>query len=132
MQDFRHLKVWQLAHEVALEVYKITRHFPKAELYALVSQVRRAAVSTAANIAEGASRSTDPSMRAFLDIAIGSAGEVEYFLLLATDLEYLTESERDRITARVQQLRRMLNALMQRIGTRNKSRNRSNATANSQ
>ena len=127
MQDFRRLKVWQLAHEIVLDIYKLTRQFPKNELYALTSQIRRAAVSVAANIAEGASKSTDPSMRAYLDIAIGSAGEVEYFLMLSTDLEYFPSAERDRVTARIQQLRRMLNALMQKIG-----RPRRSAFTNSQ
>jgi four helix bundle protein len=89
MRDFRELKVWQVGHELALDVYKSTKAFPKTETYGLTSQLRRAAVSVGANIAEGSGRHSDAGMRQFLVIAHGSVTELQYLLLIATDLGYL-------------------------------------------
>jgi four helix bundle protein len=89
MKDFRDIKVWQKAHDLTLEIYKATRSFPKDELYTLVSQIRRASVSIPANVAEGCGRGTDSELRQFLQIAMGSASELEYHLVLARDLGYL-------------------------------------------
>ena len=75
MRDFRELKVWQTGHQLALEIYKVTATFPRTEVYGLTSQLRRAAVSIGANIAEGSARHSDPSMRQFLVIAHGSVAE---------------------------------------------------------
>ena len=83
MQDFRQLKVWRKAHSLALAIYKGTVRFPRTELYGLTSQIRRACVSIPANIAEGCGRGGDPELGRFLQIAMGSASELEYHLLLA-------------------------------------------------
>ena len=91
MQDYRRLDVWVRAHRLALGVYAVTANFPAAERFGLSQQVRRASVSVASNIVEGASRSTKKDFARFLDIARGSLGEVEYQLLLAGDLGYLEE-----------------------------------------
>jgi four helix bundle protein len=93
MQDFRDLKVWQRAHQLVLRLYKATATFPDAERFGLISQIRRAAVSIPANIAEGSRRGTDADFARFLRIAIGSASEVDYFVLLARDLRYLAAQE---------------------------------------
>jgi len=92
IQNFRNIQVWQKAHELTLQVYKATKTFPKEEIYGLTSQMRRAALSIPCNIAEGCARSTDADFARFLDIAIGSASEVECQLLLARDLRGLREN----------------------------------------
>lgn len=89
-KGFRQLIVWQKAYELVLEVYKITKAFPKEEMYGLVSQMRRAAVSVPANIAEGYERNHRKEYLQFLYIAKGSLGEVETYLFLAKDLGYLS------------------------------------------
>ena len=78
MQNFRNLKVWQKAHMLTLDVYKATKSFPREEMYGLTSQIRRASVSIAANIAEGTCRNGDADFGRFLQMAAGSASEVEY------------------------------------------------------
>jgi four helix bundle protein len=89
--------VWRQAHEV----YRVTIAFPAAERYGLVSQMRRAGVSIPANIAEGCGRAGDAELARFLQIAMGSASELEYHLLLTRDLEYLSGSDHERLTGQV-------------------------------
>jgi len=108
MQDFRNIQAWQKAHELTLKIYKTTKAFPKDERYGLTSQIRRAALSIPCNIAEGCARSTDADFARFLDIAIGSASEVECQLLLAKDLEYLKKTESDELLEQVMRVKRML------------------------
>jgi len=108
MQDFRNIQAWQKAHELALKIYKTTKAFPKDERYGLTSQIRRAALSIPCNIAEGCARSTDADFARFLDIAIGSASEVECQLLLAKDIEYLKKTESDELLEQVMRVKRML------------------------
>src|SRR5206468_7800270 len=86
MQDFRELRVWNTAHELTLAAYQITRGFPKSELYGLTSQIRRSAASICANIAEGCGRGSRRDFARLLQIARGSASELEYHLILAADL----------------------------------------------
>jgi four helix bundle protein len=78
VQDFRDLKVWQKAHELTLAVYRVTAGFPREEQYGIVSQLRRAAASVPANLAEGRCRRTDRDFGRFVGIALGSASETEY------------------------------------------------------
>jgi four helix bundle protein len=89
MQDFRKLKVWGKVHAVTLHVYRCTAVFPRNEMFGLTSQMRRAAASMGANVAEGCGRDGDPELARFLQIAMGSASELEYHLLLARDLQLL-------------------------------------------
>jgi four helix bundle protein len=93
VRDYKKIKAWALAHTLTLDVYRITLKFPKDEQFGLVSQLRRAAASAPANIAEGSGRTTDKEFLRFLDIALGSLKETEYFLQLAHDLNYLDETE---------------------------------------
>src|SRR3990172_8375827 len=104
MRDFRELQVWEKSHQLALAVYKLTVTFPKDELYGLTSQIRRACVSIAANIAEGCGRSGDAEFARFLQIAMGSASELEYHLLLARDLKFICHPEHERLTEEVTQV----------------------------
>jgi len=89
MQDFKKLKVWQKAHSLAVAIYQATEMFPKDELYGLTSQIRRSCVSIPANIAEGCGRGGNTEFNRFLQIALGSATELEYHLLLANKLKFL-------------------------------------------
>jgi len=115
MQNFRDLKVWEKAHAVTLAVYAATADFPSAERFGLTSQMRRAAASIAANIAEGCVRSTDLDFARFLHTVMGSASEVEYFLLLARDLKFLEGSVHNKLTADLEEIKRMLTALIARL-----------------
>ncbi|MGA2984386.1 MAG: four helix bundle protein [Terriglobia bacterium] len=93
MQDFKKLKVWEKGHQLTLTVYKLTARFPKEELYGLTSQMRRAAASIVCNIAEGCGRTGGADFARFLQMATGSASELEYQLLLARDLNFLKAME---------------------------------------
>ena len=115
MQGFRELKVWHKAHDLTLHVCKPTDRFPATERYGMTSQIRRATVSVAANIAEGAVRSSDPDFARFLHMAIGSASEVDYYLLLSRDLDYMKAPAYDVLNAKGQEIKRMLNALISRL-----------------
>jgi four helix bundle protein len=115
LKDFKELKAWNKAHEVTLELYRQTRQFPREELYGLTSQIRRAASSMGANIAEGSGRRSDGEMSRFLHIARGSAVELEYHLLLARDLELLPVSSFTVLARQVDEIQRMLTSLIQRV-----------------
>ncbi len=115
VNSYRDLKVWRRAMDLAVLVYELTRSFPKDEQFGLTSQVRRAAVSIAANIAEGYGRSSKPSYLNFLRIAQGSLKEVETHLILATRVGICPESAPTDILAEADELGRMLRALIVRL-----------------
>ena len=115
MEDFKQLKVWSKAHEFTLWIYQRTRSFPKDEMYGLTSQIRRASASIGANIAEGCGRRSDPELRRFIQIARGSASELEYHLLLASDLHFLAADEFAAMELKILDIQRMLAALAQRL-----------------
>jgi four helix bundle protein len=115
MRNYRDLKVWHRAHEVTLDLYRTTRSFPQSELYGLTTQIRRAAASIGANLAEGCGRHTDPEMGRFLQIAMGSASELDYHLLLAKDLGLLKPADYERLSANLEEVRRMLTSLTKRV-----------------
>ena len=115
MKDFRQLKVWEKSHQLALAVYKATREFPKEELYGLTSQIRRASMSVPTNIAEGCGRNTDAEFARFLQIAMGSASETEYQLLLSRDLGFLTKVKYDQLNSDVTEVKRMLASLLKTL-----------------
>jgi four helix bundle protein len=115
MKDFRGLRVWERAHQLTLEIYELTAQFPRHELYGLTSQIRRCAVSIGANIAEGCGKRGNNEFQRFLQIASGSASELDYHLLLAKDLSFLAEENYRKIAKELSELRRMLTALLQKI-----------------
>lgn len=108
MRDFHKLQVWEKSHCLALEVYRATRNFPKAETFGLTNQLRRAVVSIPSNIAEGSGRDGNTEFRRFLEIASGSASEVEYQLLLSRDLGYLDAESYKSLNAQVIEIKMML------------------------
>ena len=108
MSDYRRLLVWQKAHELALGVYHVSRQLPRDEIYGLTAQMRRAAVSVPANIAEGMGRITQRERRHFCAIALGSLNEVEYHLLIAKELEYLDEGQHVPMAIECAGVRRLL------------------------
>lgn len=89
MHRYKDLQIWKLAFDLSKEVYRVTREFPKEEIYGLTNQIRRASVSIFSNIAEGSGRGTDKDFRNFLFNALGSLREVEAQLLFAKDIGYL-------------------------------------------
>jgi four helix bundle protein len=115
MEDFKNLKVWTKAHELTLTIYERTRRFPKEETYGLTSQIRRSAASIGANIAEGCGRRSDPEMKRFVQIARGSANELEHHLLLARDLKLVTAEEFGDLEAKTMEIQRMLASLAQSL-----------------
>ena len=117
MRDYRRLEVWQASHSLTLDVYRLTSRFPVAERYGLTSQVRRAAASIPSNIAEGAGRRTQADYARFLDMALGSANEVEYQIVLARDLSLVEHIEADQLIDRIDHVRRRLLNLHKRVTT---------------
>ena len=115
MKDFRELKVWQKAHELTLAVYRVTAAFPREEQYGVTSQIRRAGSSIAANLAEGCGRNGDAEFARYCSIAMGSASELEYHLLLAKDLKLIQPADYEELAPRATELKRMLTALMQKL-----------------
>ena len=97
MMPFERLAAWQYCHELFLEIYRVTSHFPKQELYGLTSQMRRAAFSAATNIAEGSAKQGPRELRRFLDTALGSLAEIAYAIRAATDLGLLNLEESKRL-----------------------------------
>jgi four helix bundle protein len=115
MRDFRELRVWEKGHRLTLAVYKTTATFPREELYGLTSQIRRSCASIPANIAEGCGRSGDAELARFLRIAMGSASELEYHLLLAHDLGLLNTLDHERLTEEVTEVKRMLTSFTKKL-----------------
>ena len=108
MRDFKKIQVWQKAHQLTLKIYEITAAFPQDERFGLVSQIRRAAASIPTNIAEGAGRETQKEFARFVHIASGSASEVEYPLLLAHELGYISPEEYTSLEKDIIEIKRML------------------------
>lgn len=117
MQDFRGLRVrvWQKSHALTLGVYQITGQFPTAALYGSTSQMRRAAAAIPTNIAEGCGRGSDADFARFLQIALGSASELDYQLLLAHDLTLIDATQYAPLSQQITDIKRMLNALLTKL-----------------
>jgi four helix bundle protein len=118
LRDFRSLKVWQKSHALVVDIYKITAVFPREEIYGLTSQIRRSASSIAANIAEGCGRGGETEFARFLQIAGGSASELEYHLLLCRDIGLLPSVEHDRLVVEVCDVKKMLATLIKKLKER--------------
>jgi len=112
MQDYKDLKVWEKAHQFTLKVYETTKLFPKEEMYSLTNQLRRASASIPANIAEGCGKNSQLDFANFLNIALGSANEAEYYLILSKDLKYLNVEE---LLKTINEVKAMLIALIAKV-----------------
>jgi four helix bundle protein len=117
MQDFRKLDTWKKSHELTLALYRLTKQFPEDERFGLTSQMRRASTSIGANLAEGCGRGTDADFARHVQIAMGSACEVEYQLLLARDLAYLSDESHMRLQEEIASVKRMLTSLLRTLNT---------------
>lgn len=115
MSDFKKLNVWQKAHELTLRVYPVTAAFPRTEVYGLISQMRRCCVSIGSNIAEGCGRAGENEKARFLQIALGSLSELEYQVLVARDLGYLSANNAEDLTKRILEIGRMLGSLVNKV-----------------
>jgi len=116
INDFIDLVVWKKSHELTLEIYKLTKIFPNEERFGLIQQMRRAAVSVPANIAEGFKRKGLKDKIHFYNIAQGSLQELRYYLILGRDLEYIKDS--DNFRDLTDEIGKMLNGLIKSIGGR--------------
>ena len=115
MQDFKKLEVWQLSHRLTLSVYRLTKTFPVEERYGLTDQMRRAAVSIELNLAEGCGRGGDADFARFVQMAFGSASELECQLLLARDLSLLPNVAHTELEQSVQPLRDLLDLYFDKL-----------------
>ncbi|RNL55142.1 four helix bundle protein [Pedobacter jejuensis] len=122
MQNFKELKVWEKAHQITLSIYRVSANFPKEEVYSLTNQLRRAASSIPANIAEGCGKNTQADLANFLNISLGSANETEYFLILSKDLDYLTQEQFSILSNSINEVKAMLISLIGRVRSKSASK----------
>ena len=115
MRNYKDLQVWEKAHKLTMAVYRGTRNFPADERFGLTSQLRRAASSIPANLAEGCGRRSDGEMARFIQIAMGSGAELSYHLLLCRDLGILETAEFSRLTSDLEEVMKMLSSLSTRV-----------------
>jgi four helix bundle protein len=112
MRNFKELKIWQKGLEIAVEVYKLTQHFPPSERFGLTSQITRAAVSISSNIAEGSSRKSEKDYYRFIEIALGSIYELETQILLSKMIGYADKDEASNLLNNIIEEQRMLSSFM--------------------
>jgi four helix bundle protein len=115
MRNYRDLQVWNKAHHLTLELYQISRQFPREEVYGITGQLRRAAVSIGANLAEGCGRRTSAELARFVRIATGSASELDYHLLLSRDLGFMKDEDFTRSAAALTEVRKMLTSFLNSV-----------------
>jgi len=115
MQNYKDLRVWERAHLLVLDVYNLTEKLPSTEIYSLTSQIRRAAVSIPSNIAEGCGRNSQKEFANFLNVALGSANELEYQFLLAKDLQYIDIKTAELIDEKINEIKSMLISLINKV-----------------
>ena len=117
MQNYKDIKAWQKAHQLTLEIYTLTKTFPKEEQFALTSQIKRASYSIAANIAEGCGKRSAADFTRFLNISLGSANETEYYLILAKDLHLIEIADYNRLYALVNEVKAMLISFIRKVSS---------------
>jgi four helix bundle protein len=115
MRDFKQLKVWQRSHKLTLAIYEATMDFPREELYGLTSQMRRSCAAIPANVAEGCGRGSNADLGRFLQIALGSASELEYHLLLAHELSFLKPHDYEHMIGEVTEIKRVLTSFIKSL-----------------
>lgn len=117
MRNYKNYTVWQKSHQLVLEIYKITHNFPKEELFALTSQMKRSSSSIPTNIAEGCGRSSDKDFCRFLYISYGSANELEYQIILSIDLQFIAFEKGQFLLSQIEEVKKMLNALITKLNS---------------
>jgi four helix bundle protein len=115
MRNYRDLQVWNKAHNLTLELYRLSREFPREEIYGVTSQLRRAAVSIGANLAEGCGRRTSSELARFVRIAMGSASELDYHLLLSRDLGLMNGDDFTHTASELTEVRKMLTSFLSSV-----------------
>ncbi len=115
MRDFKKYHIWNLSHELTLETYSITNSFPKDEIYGLTSQIRRSSATIPANISEGCGRDSDLEFNRFLTIALGSASETEYLIILAKGLGYIEDNQASVLVEKVNVIKSKTHQLKQKL-----------------
>ena len=115
MRNYRDLQVWSKVHGLTLELYRISQGFPREEMFGVTSQLRRAAVSVAANLAEGCGRRTGTELARFVRIAMGSASELDYHLLLCRDLGFMKNDDFERTATGLTEVRKMLTSFLSAV-----------------
>jgi four helix bundle protein len=115
MRNYRDLQVWKKAHDLTLELYRVSQRFPREEIYGITGQLRRATVSIGANLAEGCGRRTSTELARFVRIALGSASELDYHLLLSRDLGFMSSDDFTSSTAKLTEVRKMLTSFLQSV-----------------
>jgi len=115
IKDFKDLKIWQKSMEIVMDIYNITKTFPREETYGITSQMRRSAVSIPSNIAEGFKRHHNKEYKQFLYIALGSSAELETHLILAENLKYVTKKTAESIYENMDHLSRMITTLRKKL-----------------
>src|SRR6185437_1198083 len=129
MRNYRDLQVWSKAHNLTLELYRVSRSFPREEIYGVTSQLRRAAVSIGANLAEGCGRRTSTELARFVRIAMGSASELDYRLLLSRDLGFMAANEFASASAVLIEVRKMLTSFLNSVEEQIETRSRAAGTS---
>ena len=115
MRDYKKYLVWQKSHQLTLEIYRLTRSFPKEEMFALTSQMKRSSSSIPTNIAEGCGRSSDKDFCRFLYISYGSANELEYQIILSIDLQFVKVEDAENLLSQIEEIKKMLNGLIMKV-----------------
>jgi four helix bundle protein len=115
MRDFRKYAVWEQSHKLVLELYRLTKNFPQEEKFGLTSQIRRAGISTPANISEGCGKLSERDFARFLGISFGSCQEVECLTLLAKDLDYLDEQSYEPLSIEIVSIKKQLYHLIKKL-----------------
>ena len=115
MRDYKKYLVWQKSHQLTLEIYRLTRSFPKEEMFALTSQMKRSSSSIPTNIAEGCGRSSDKDFCRFLYISYGSANELEYQIILSIDLQFINSEDGENLLSQIEEIKKMLNGLIMKV-----------------
>lgn len=115
MRDFKKYNVWQASHLLTLKIFKVTHDFPTNESYKIVSQMQRAAYSIPSNFAEGCGRHSDKEFDRFIQISLGSAHELEYFIILSKDLGYITGQQANEIDVQINDIKKQLFALSRKL-----------------
>lgn len=117
MRNYKELEIWKKSKDIVIDIYKVTSDFPKSELYGLTSQIRRAGISISANIAEGNGKNSDAELARFINISIGSSSEVEALLIIANELEFISNDDFNQISNKLTTIRKMLYSFLKRVNS---------------